>query len=72
MAFIGVVILSSLKNCINKGSINNDNIRFFGYTGWHENQLETEKHSWIITQIAMKTRLLEKLQLISERTNMEL
>ena len=40
----------STKELINKGAINNDNIRFFlGYTGWDENQLENEmkSHSWI-------------------------
>ncbi|UFH35593.1 YqgE/AlgH family protein [Flavobacterium acetivorans] len=40
----------SAKILINSGEIKKDNIRFFlGYTGWDENQLETEMHenSWI-------------------------
>jgi putative transcriptional regulator len=51
------------KELINKGSINNDNIRFFlGYTGWHENQLETEmkSNSWIITANSYENKIIGK------------
>lgn len=53
----------STKNLINSGKINKDNIRFFlGYTGWDENQLETEmkEHSWIITANNYKNKIIEK------------
>ena len=43
----------STKELINNGKINKNNIRFFlGYTGWEENQLETElgANSWIVAK----------------------
>ena len=51
------------KNLINKGKINKDNIRFFlGYTGWDENQLETEMedNSWIITKNNYENKIIGK------------
>jgi putative transcriptional regulator len=53
----------STKNLINSGKIKKDNIRFFlGYTGWSENQLESEmkEHSWIITANSYKNKIIEK------------
>jgi putative transcriptional regulator len=53
----------STKELINKGEISKDNIRFFlGYTGWDENQLETEMqaNSWIITTNNYKNKIIEK------------
>jgi putative transcriptional regulator len=53
----------STKKLINNGLINKDNIRFFlGYTGWHQNQLETEMNanSWIITSNNYKNRIIGK------------
>ena len=53
----------STKELINKGAINNDNIRFFlGYTGWNENQLENEmeSHSWIITANSYENKIIGK------------
>ena len=51
------------KELINKGAISNDNIRFFlGYTGWDENQLETEmkSNSWIITANSYENKIIGK------------
>lgn len=51
------------KNLINKGKINKNNIRFFlGYTGWDENQLETEtkESSWIITKNNYENKIIGK------------
>jgi len=53
----------STKELINKGAINNDNIRFFlGYTGWDENQLENEmeSNSWIITSNSYENKIIGK------------
>lgn len=51
------------KDLINKGKVNKDNIRFFlGYTGWDENQLETEMkdNSWIITKNNYENKIIGK------------
>ena len=51
------------KELINKGKINKNNIRFFlGYTGWDEDQLETEmaESSWIITQNNYENKIIGK------------
>ncbi|WP_291101803.1 MULTISPECIES: YqgE/AlgH family protein [unclassified Flavobacterium] len=51
------------KDLINGGKISKDNIRFFlGYTGWEENQLETEmeKNSWIITKNNYENKIIGK------------
>lgn len=51
------------KDLINKGKINKYNIRFFlGYTGWDENQLETEMkdNSWIITKNNYENKIIGK------------
>jgi putative transcriptional regulator len=53
----------STKDLINKGKISKDNIRFFlGYTGWDEDQLETEmeESSWIITKNSYKNKIIGK------------
>lgn len=53
----------STKDLINNGKINKNNIRFFlGYTGWSENQLESEmkENSWIITANNYKNKIIEK------------
>ena len=51
------------KILINNDQIRKDNIRFFlGYTGWHENQLESEmkSHSWIITANSYENKIIGK------------
>jgi len=51
------------KNLINNGKINKKNIRFFlGYTGWDENQLETEMEdsSWIVTKNNYENKIIGK------------
>ena len=53
----------STKDLINDGSISKNNIRFFlGYTGWDENQLESEMqgNSWIITDNSYKNKIIGK------------
>lgn len=53
----------STKELLNNGEINKENIRFFlGYTGWDENQLETEMNanSWIITTNNYKNKIIGK------------
>ena len=53
----------STKDLINKGQINNNNIRFFlGYTGWSEKQLESEmeSHSWIINSNSYENKIIGK------------
>ena len=51
------------ETIINNGKINKSNIRFFlGYTGWDEDQLETEmaESSWIITQNNYENKIIGK------------
>lgn len=51
------------KNLINNGKINKNNIRFFlGYTGWEEDQLETEmeESSWILTKNNYHNKIIGK------------
>jgi len=51
------------KNLINSGKINKNNIRFFlGYTGWEEDQLESEmeENSWIITRNSYENKIIGK------------
>lgn len=51
------------KELINSGKINKSNIRFFlGYTGWDEDQLESEmaESSWIITQNNYENKIIGK------------
>ncbi|MCG9791150.1 YqgE/AlgH family protein [Flavobacterium algicola] len=53
----------SAKHLINQGTITKENIRFFlGYSGWHENQLETEMNanSWIVTRNIYKNKIIGK------------
>ncbi|NRT11079.1 YqgE/AlgH family protein [Flavobacterium sp. 14A] len=53
----------STKELLNTGQIDKENIRFFlGYTGWDENQLETEMstNSWIITTNNYKNKIIGK------------
>jgi putative transcriptional regulator len=53
----------STKELINDGTIHKGNIRFFlGYTGWSENQLETEMNanSWIVTTNNYKNKIIGK------------
>jgi putative transcriptional regulator len=53
----------STKELINDGTIQKGNIRFFlGYTGWSENQLETEmnSNSWIVTKNNYKNKIIGK------------
>ncbi|AWG21617.1 transcriptional regulator [Flavobacterium faecale] len=53
----------SAKELINEGIINKNNIRFFlGYSGWRDNQLETEMHanSWIVTTNIYKNKIIGK------------
>jgi putative transcriptional regulator len=53
----------STKELINNGTIQKGNIRFFlGYTGWSENQLETEmnSNSWIVTKNNYKNKIIGK------------
>jgi putative transcriptional regulator len=53
----------TIKDLINNGRINKDNIRFFlGYTGWEEDQLETEMEgsSWIITENNYENKIIGK------------
>ncbi|TRX39692.1 YqgE/AlgH family protein [Flavobacterium restrictum] len=53
----------STKELINNGEIGKENIRFFlGYTGWDENQLETEMqgNSWIITKNSYDNKIIGK------------
>ena len=51
------------KELINKGKISKSNIRFFlGYTGWDEDQLETEmaESSWIIAKNNYENKIIGK------------
>ena len=51
------------KALINSGKISKNNIRFFlGYTGWEEDQLETEmeENSWIVTKNNCENKLIGK------------
>jgi putative transcriptional regulator len=51
------------KKLINSGKITKNNIRFFlGYTGWEEDQLETEmeESSWILTQNSYENKIIGK------------
>lgn len=51
------------KDLINNGKINKNNIRFFlGYTGWEEDQLETEmeESSWIIRKNNYHNKIIGK------------
>ena len=51
------------KELINSGKINKDNIRFFlGYTGWEEDQLETEmeENSWIAIRNSYENKIIGK------------
>lgn len=51
------------KKLINEGKINKNNIRFFlGYTGWGEEQLESEmaESTWIITQNNYANKIIGK------------
>lgn len=51
------------KDLINNGKITKNNIRFFlGYTGWEEDQLETEmeENSWIITKNNYEKKIIGK------------
>jgi putative transcriptional regulator len=51
------------KELINKGKIGRRNIRFFlGYTGWEEQQLESEMNdnSWIVAQNSYKNKIIGK------------
>ncbi len=53
----------SVKELINQGKINKTNIRFFlGYTGWEEDQLESEmeNNSWIATANTYKNKIIGK------------
>ena len=53
----------STKNLINSGKITKNNIRFFlGYTGWEEDQLESEMEdsSWILTKNNYKNKIIGK------------
>lgn len=53
----------STKELINSGKINKNNIRFFlGYTGWEEDQLETEMQgsSWIIAKNNYENKIIGK------------
>jgi len=53
----------TIKQLINMGEINNDNIRFFlGYSGWNINQLEMElkENAWIVSENSLKKKLLSK------------
>jgi putative transcriptional regulator len=49
------------KNLINSGKISKNNIRFFlGYTGWEEDQLESEMEdsSWILTKNNYENKII--------------
>jgi putative transcriptional regulator len=51
------------KQLINNGKISKNNIRFFlGYTGWDQDQLETEmeESSWIITKNNYENKIIGK------------
>lgn len=51
------------KNLINSGKITKNNIRFFlGYTGWEEDQLESEMEDslWILTKNNYKNKIIGK------------
>jgi putative transcriptional regulator len=51
------------KDLINNGKVNKHNIRFFlGYTGWEEQQLESEmnENSWIVTPNSYKNKIIGK------------
>jgi putative transcriptional regulator len=53
----------TIKNLINTGKINKNNIRFFlGYSGWSVNQLEMElqENAWIVTENTLKHEILSK------------
>ncbi len=53
----------STKDLINNGRISKENIRFFlGYTGWDENQLESEMNanSWIVAPNSYKNKIIGK------------
>jgi putative transcriptional regulator len=53
----------AIKGLINEGKINKKNIRFFlGYTGWEEDQLETEAEgsSWIIIENNYENKIIGK------------
>ena len=53
----------SVKELINQRKINKTNIRFFlGYTGWEEDQLESEmeNNSWIVTTNSYKNKIIGK------------
>jgi putative transcriptional regulator len=53
----------SVKELINQRKINKNNIRFFlGYTGWEEDQLESEMehNSWIVTTNSYENKIIGK------------
>ena len=53
----------SVKELINQRKINKTNIRFFlGYTGWEEDQLESEMehNSWIVTTNSYENKIIGK------------
>ena len=53
----------SVKELINQRKINKNNIRFFlGYTGWEEDQLESEMehNSWIVTTNSYENNIIGK------------
>jgi putative transcriptional regulator len=52
---------NSVKELINERKITKNNIRFFlGYTGWDEDQLESEmeQNSWIVTSNSYKNKII--------------
>lgn len=54
---------NTIISLINGGIISEKDIRFFlGYSGWHENQLETELHSnsWVITENIYREKIISK------------
>jgi putative transcriptional regulator len=53
----------SVKELINERKITKNNIRFFlGYTGWDEDQLESEmeQNSWIVTPNSYENKIIGK------------
>lgn len=54
---------NTVKELINEGKLNNNDIRFFlGYTGWEANQLTSEliSNTWIVTKNIYAESIIEK------------
>lgn len=54
---------TTIIDLVNSGQVTSKDIRFFlGYSGWDEDQLETElnSNSWVVVQNSYKTEIISK------------